>query len=212
MNQLIVLEGADASGKTTQAALLVEAFKKQQKHVLALKFPRYDSIYGRLITRYLKGELGDLGSVPPHLICLVYAFDRRQAATEIKKTLSAGGIVICDRYTPSNIAHHGARLPEPQQQSFVDFVSKFEYQYLGIPKEHIVVYLHLDPKAQETLIASKHGKDMHEQDPDYRKRVSALYAQLSKANAHWVTINCTPAGVLLPKEAIHAKIVEALHD
>ena len=101
----IVLEGVDGSGKSTQIAKLREMFAQKGIESEYLHFPRFDAPYfGDMIARFLRGELGSIEQVDPYVVALLYAGDRKDAATMIRQWLAEGKVVICDRYVYSNIA------------------------------------------------------------------------------------------------------------
>ena len=100
---LIVLEGLDGSGKSTQVKLLREYLQKISPRVTYIHFPRYDApVYGDLIARFLRGDFGSIDEVHPQLVALLFAEDRHGAVPEILEGLEDGGIVLLDRYVYSN--------------------------------------------------------------------------------------------------------------
>ena len=77
----IVLEGLDGAGKSTQIAKLRDMFRAKGVESEYLHFPRFDApVYGELIARFLRGDLGGVESVNPYLVALLYAGDRADAA------------------------------------------------------------------------------------------------------------------------------------
>ncbi|MFA7180444.1 MAG: thymidylate kinase, partial [Bacteroidales bacterium] len=102
---LIVLEGLDGAGKSTQIGMLREYFENRGEKVQFLHFPRFDApVYGTLIARFLRGDFGSIESVHPMLVALLFAEDRRDASAVIRTWLDKGSVVILDRYIYSNIA------------------------------------------------------------------------------------------------------------
>ena len=90
-----------------------------------LHFPRFDApIYGDLIARFLRGELGALEQVNPYLVALLYAGDRAEAAPMIRGWLSEGKAVIVDRYVYSNVGYQCAKFKTEHIQIFTDFDSR----------------------------------------------------------------------------------------
>ena len=115
--KLIALEGIDGSGKLTQLDLLARELDSRGLPTFRISFPRYESFFGKLVGRYLNGEFGELGAVDPHLSALLYAGDRLEAKPEIETALSAGKIVLADRYIGSNMAHQSARVPAGEREA-----------------------------------------------------------------------------------------------
>ena len=88
---LIVLEGLDGAGKSTQVRMLREYLESVCPRVEYIHFPRYDApVYGELISRFLRGDFGSIESVHPQLVALLFAEDRHGAAPAIKKALEDG--------------------------------------------------------------------------------------------------------------------------
>src|ERR1700709_2572532 len=95
---LLVMEGSDGAGKTTQFNLLAERLKAAGYEVAVFEFPRYDKASSYFVKQYLNGGYGSAGKVSPYTASLFYALDRYEAAKDIKAALEAGSIVLCDRY------------------------------------------------------------------------------------------------------------------
>lgn len=214
--KLIVIDGGDGSGKTTQAALLIEYLKQHNTPVKGFDFPRYyRSFHGKMAGRFLAGEFG--GDVSPYLASLAYALDRASAKEEMDDWLSHGGVIVCNRYATSNMAHQGARLPEDKRQEFWEWEDELEYKVHKIPREDIVIYLHVPWQVGVELTKKKgdrayigNGKDILEADVKHRQESEAMYLSLSQKRRNWVTIECAENGQMLSKEAIHQKILEVL--
>ncbi len=216
--KLIVLEGGDGSGKATQARLLVKALQEYGPAAF-FEFPRYkQSAFGALIGRCLAGEFGDFLKLSPYLSSLPYILDRARAKYLLLESLKEGH-VICDRYTPSNIAYQAAKLPSRERQAFIDFLEKGEYGELGLPMPDLVLYLHVPAKISSQLVTKKSkrsylkragAKDQHEADLDYQETVAALYLQLAKKRGNWQIIDCLDNGRLLPREDIHLKVMRTV--
>ena len=95
---LVVIEGLDGSGKSTQVKRLRAYLGEVAGTLDYIHFPRYDApVYGELISRFLRGEFGSNDSVHPQLVALLFAEDRHGAAPEMKRILAGGGTVLLDR-------------------------------------------------------------------------------------------------------------------
>ena len=116
--KLIVFEGSDGTGKTTQAKLLLEYLKRKQIPSIYISFPRYqNSLWGQMVRRYLDGEFGKIDEVSPYLASVLYAGDRLGASDQIRKWLELGKLVICNRYVGSNLAHQLAKMVSQSDKS-----------------------------------------------------------------------------------------------
>lgn len=216
--KLIVIDGGDGSGKTTQAELLMTYLKDRGIAVKGFDFPRYySSFHGELAGRFLAGEFGS--DVSPYLASLAYALDRASAKEEMDAWLSHGGIIVSNRYATSNMAHQGARLPEDKRAEFLEWIDELEYKVHKIPREDVVIYLHV-PAAVGMELTKKKGtraylgdrKDILEADVTHRRESEDMYVKLSRQRNNWVCIECVENGQILAKEAIHQKILATLKE
>ena len=219
---LIIIDGGDGSGKTTQAQLLVDHLKKKDRAVKYVDFPQYySSFHGKTVAKFLRGEFGQIDKVSPYLASLAYALDRASVKTEIEDFLNQGGIIIANRYATSNMAHQAAKFKDKkQQEEYLKWIYELEYKVHKIPKENIVIYLHVPWEIGAKLTEKKESRqylkgqinDIHEKDISYRKAVEKMYLELCERNKHWVKIDCiNNDGVLLSPEAIHRKVVVAIN-
>jgi len=217
--KLIVIDGGDGSGKTTQAEMLISDLAKEGVPVKGMDFPRYySSFHGEIVGRFLAGEFGKLNDVSPYLASLAYALDRASAKEEMDAWLSHGGVIVCNRYATSNMAHQGARLPEDKRKEFLSWIDELEYKVHRIPREDIVIYLHVPWEAGVELTKKKGQRgyvngdrpDIAEADVAHRKEAEHMYLTLARKRNNWVLIECAENGKILSKEVIHEKILTAL--
>jgi len=207
--KLIVIEGNDGSGKATQVKLLYDYLQERKICVKTIDFPRYnDSFFGKFIGRFLQGEFGKLEEINPYLISIVYAEDRKEARNEIDQWLSEGSIVIANRYVPSNLAHQSGRLPKDKQAAFINWDTELEYTINKLPKEDMIIYLHMPViMSQKLLIAKVEREDMVEKDAVYLKNSEEVYNGLAEQFSHWETIECVDTkGNLRSVEEIHNEL------
>lgn len=214
---LIVIEGTDGAGKATQSQLLLRAWEKKRE-ISFFDFPRYkQSNFGRLIRRSLSGEFGNFLELSPYLSSLPYMLDRARAKYLLLEALKEGD-VICDRYTTSNLAHQGAKLPTKEQQEFIRFIEESEYKELGLPRPDLVIYLWIPSEVSQKLMKKRAlGKtekaialDQHESKAEYQDNVVNVYRKLARSKG-WCVIKCVDDnGKLLSRKDIHTKVVEAV--
>lgn len=225
MNRLIVLEGLDGAGKSTQVHLLRELFNKHHIRSQYLHFPQTDpptGLYGQMVANFLKGEYGAVQTVHPYLVSLLYAGDREHAKTRIKEWLDQDFTIILDRYVYSNMAFQGAKLDSlAEKQKLCHWLRYLEFQYNGIPVPGLSVFLHMPFSfISQKLGNNRNGqsrdylrgkKDIHESNLDLQKKVEQEYLRLVNENDDFYLINCTNAnGLPLPPDSIHQKIVDLL--
>uniref|UniRef100_A0A8R1DV82 dTMP kinase n=1 Tax=Caenorhabditis japonica TaxID=281687 RepID=A0A8R1DV82_CAEJA len=110
---LIVFEGLDRSGKSTQARRLVDFLNKKHsgqgdtKHTAVLQaFPDRSSPIGKLIDQYLKKEI----DLDEHSLHLMFSADRFLKNQTIRDNIANGIDVICDRYCYSGVAYSLAKV------------------------------------------------------------------------------------------------------
>ncbi len=218
--KIIVIEGGDGSGKATQSKLLIEYLDDNSIPHAYLDFPDYSSFYGKLVGKFLRGELGDLETVSPYLASLTFALDRLSAKDSIDAHLKAGKIVIMNRYATSNMAHQGSKIAdETKRNEFLAWLEELEYETNKIPREDAVVYLFVPWQQGSRLTKLKgdrtylNGKkeDIHEASEKHRIDTEAIYKLLARKKS-WITINCMENDTMKPKEQIHKEIITVLKD
>lgn len=212
--KLIVIDGGDGSGKTTQVKLLVDQLKERGIKAKHLSFPRYySSFHGQFVGRYLRGEFGDIGRVSPYMAALAYALDRASAREEIESYLASGGYVICDRYVTSSMAHLSANLPEEERKAFIEWVDELEYRQHKMPRPDLVIYLYVPWEVGQKLTEQAAGErryskkaDIHEKSKTHRQEAEKMYLSLVHSRKHWVKIDCVKDEILMSIEEIQKKI------
>ena len=221
---LIVLEGLDGSGKSTQVAALKKYLEKRTGSLEYIHFPRYDApVYGDLISRFLRGEFGGNDVVHPQLVALLFAEDRHGAAPQIRKALAEGKTVLLDRFVYSNIAYQCAKLPEgPERERLRNWILETEFGPFGLPRPDINIFLDVPISfVEERLSAQRKGSDraylegssdIHEADIAFQKTVCSIYRREAELDSSVLRVDCAgPDGRMLPPETITSR-VEALVD
>lgn len=217
---LIVLEGLDGAGKSTQVSLLKEYITKRCGSLEYIHFPRYESpVYGDLISRFLRGDFGSIDSVHPQLVALLFAEDRHGAAVQIRRALSEGKTVLLDRYVYSNIAYQCAKLKDEQEaEALRKWILRTEYVDFAEPKPDLNIFLHVPIDfVENSLNSSRTGsdkdylgdmcRDIHESDINFQKRVNAMYMRQAAEDPSFIGIDCSDEnGKMLPAADIFEKI------
>ena len=147
---LVVLEGLDGAGKSTQVKRLKAYLESVFGSLEYIHFPRYDApVYGDLISRFLRGDFGSNETVHPQLVALLFAEDRHGAAPEMKKVLAAGGTVLLDRYVYSNIAYQCAKVKDSEEAADLrEWIFNTEYGDFDLPRPDLNIFLDVRQKAR----------------------------------------------------------------
>jgi len=208
--RLIVIEGIDGSGKSTQVDKLRMRLEREGKSFRYQKFPRYDNPSSQLLRMYLGGEFGtDPDAVNPYASSAFFAVDRAAAFLQgLNDYYNNGGIILCDRFTTSNAVHQAAKLPPEKQIPFADWLFDFEYCKLGLPKPDAVFFLDISPELSAGLIKKRgQGEDIQEADVGFLAR-SADAARRIASHYGWISIGCERDGKLRPPEDIAGEIYD----
>lgn len=211
--KLIVLEGTDGSGKSTQFRLLCGRLQAEGRSFQKLVFPQYSEPSSALLRMYLNGEFGSHPSdVNAYAASVFFAVDRYAAWKKVwGEGYQAGGLILSDRYTTSNAVHQGGKLAPEEQPAFFDWLFDLEYNKLGLPAPDAVIYLDMPTEQSVKLLRAResatHTKgDIHEVDADYLAscRKTALRAA---EHCGWYRISCVDErGQLRTIEDIHREI------
>ena len=216
---LIVLEGLDGAGKSTQLKMVTSYFSSLGRKVDYLHFPRYTApIYGELIAKYLRGDFGAIDQVHPQLVALLFAEDRRDAASLIRSWMNQGRVVVLDRYVYSNIAFQCAKLEKPEEADALrDWIFDLEYEHYGIPQPTLNLFLDVPIGFVEANLASQRegddrnylsgGRDIHEADIAFQKRVRSIYLRQAALDDKFRVVDCMDGkGAMLGPEEIFGRI------
>jgi dTMP kinase len=209
--RMVVFEGVDGSGKSTQVELLKNFLNSKRKKFSYYKFPQYEkTFHGRIVSRFLHGEFGKINEVSPHLISLAYAMDRATAKDDLYADLNKGKLIIADRYVASSKAHHGAKFEGAKRTEFINWIDELEYLENKMPREDLTILLDIPISVSFELqkkMAKK--KDIHEGSKSYLEIVREVYLKLAK-DKHWVVVSSVEDSELRSKDEIHAEIVSLL--
>ena len=212
MGKLIVLEGTDGSGKSTQFRLLSQWLAESGKDFKHIVFPRYDQESSALIRMYLGGQFGTNPSdVNGYAASAFYAVDRYASYKQDWGSFyENGGLILSDRYTTSNAVHQTSKAPADEQTEFLRWLYEFEYDKLGLPRPDLVIYLDVPTAFTEKLMRSREAAtntkaDIHEKDLAYL----ATCRKTGRAAAEhygWTIINCVCDEQMRSIEDIHQEI------
>ena len=210
MGKLIVIEGTDGSGKSTQFRLLTERLTAEGREFKKLVFPQYAEESSALIRMYLGGEFGSKPTdVNAYAASTFYAVDRYASYKKVwGDWYEQGGLVVSDRYTTSNAVHQASK--EPDQKAFLGWLYDLEYDKLGLPRPDLVLYLDVPTDFTEKMLRHREqdtgtSADIHEQDTEYL----ATCRRTGRAAAEfygWTVVQCVKDGEMRSIEDIHEEI------
>lgn len=208
--RIIVLEGLDGCGKSTQLELLSKSLGDNGS-VRLISFPNYESSTGRVVSEYLSGKIPCEGENGAYAASAFYAADRYASyMTDWKKDHDAGTTIISGRYTTSNAIYQMTKLPREEWDSFLSWLWDLEYVRLGLPEPDKVIFLDMPVEISQKLLSGRYNgdesrKDIHEQNVKFLKacRESALY---TAEKCGWKIIPCSDGSEPLPVAEIALNI------
>lgn len=208
---IIVLEGLDACGKSTQTKLLIQQLEKRGMAVGYVRFPGYErTAAGQRVAAYLRGEFGKMESIDPRIVANLYASDRLEQIEEIQELRDEKDIVIFDRGVTSNLIYTPARGEKKSEiEKLEQFVEQLEYDIHGFPRESLVIFLDAGPEARKKIHAAKNRQpDLHEADERYLLQVREVALARCKKDFRWVRIPVDRNGELRRREEIAKEILD----
>lgn len=211
--KIIVLEGLDGCGKSTQLELLHESVSAAGTASRLISFPNYESSSGRIVSEYLAGDIPCEGETGAFAASSFYAVDRYISySTDWRNDYDAGKVIISGRYTTSNAIYQMTKLRPEEREGFLSWLSDYEYCRLGLPKPDLVLFLDMPIEVSQRLLAKRYEgdeskKDIHERNVSFMKqcRDSAMY---TAKRWGWSVIECSDGESPLSIDVIHHTIME----
>lgn len=213
--KLIVLEGIDGSGKTTQMNLLVAYLKEKGAHVLTVDFPQYGKQSAALVEMYLNGAFGEAKDVTPYQASIFYAVDRFAAKHAMEQHLREGGIIISNRYATANAVHQAGKIKNgDERDAFLAWLDHLEYELFGIPRPTTVLFFDVPEEISQALVAKKHAReylhngathDIHERDAEHLRSAREA-ARFVAQKYNWLPVESYVDGEMRPIDAIHEDV------
>ena len=212
MGKLIVIEGTDGSGKSTQFRKLWEHLQADGIPFRHIVFPQYQEDSSALIRMYRGGRFGEKPSdVNAYAASSFFAVDR-YASYKMNwgQWYEAGGLVLSDRYTTSNAVHQASKEPEETREQFLHWLYDFEYDKLGLPRPDLTIYLDVPTDFTEKLLRHREQDtnttaDIHEKDMQYLATCRKVGRKAAQYYG-WTVIQCVRDGVMRSIEDIHEEI------
>jgi len=204
MSKLIVLEGIDSSGKSTQVQLVKKYFDNRKLSFSFFHFPMYNhNEFSDIIARFLRGEFGSIDKVSPYFVANIYAMDRYMFLPQLQMALDTVDVVLLDRYVFSNLAYQGAKYPNGSEESdkVKKWIMDFEFEFLKLPYPDLNIFFDVPTAITEERLNSQRGddkeylqgrqKDIHEEDMVFQERVRQNYLEVMGYSPNCKIIPCT---------------------
>ena len=213
--KLIVLDGTDGSGKTTQTRLLVARMRKAGHKVKIADFPQYGKKSAGLIENYLTGKYGEADKVDPYIASLFYAVDRYDFSFKLNKWLNVGYHVISNRYVASSMGHQAGKIKDKaKRKKYLKWLYNLEYNLLKVPKPHLNIILHVPADISQKLVDKKSyrnylkGKkrDQHEGNKKHLQNAEQSYLEVVKTFPRFELIECVKGGEIMSRKEVHGKV------
>lgn len=218
--KLIVLEGIDGSGKSTQFKLLTDRLEKEGVPFRKVVFPQYGKKSASLLESYLNGDFGrNPEDVSAYAASTFFFVDRYSSfKTDWGEFYKNGGLIVCDRYTTSNAIHQGAKLPNSELSSFLDWLYDFEFRLMELPRPDLVLYMDVDLDTCLSQMKARQEKtgtkgDIHETHSEYLASCLSV-GSIAADKLGWTRVRCLNDGVMRAaaeiSEDIYSSVKEVL--
>ncbi|KAI9760542.1 MAG: Slx4p interacting protein [Chaenotheca gracillima] len=132
---LVVVEGLDKAGKSSQCARLVQNLAQDGKAVRHMRFPDRTTPIGKMIDQYLKGE----SQQDDHVIHLLFSANRWEASQQIRSDISSGTTIVIDRYYYSGCVYSAAKGVKGLDLEWA------RWPDVGLPRPDVCIFLDISP-------------------------------------------------------------------
>jgi len=208
--KLIVIEGGDGAGKSTQLDLLCARMESVGRVVERLHFPKHDNQFGKVVDAYLRGELGSKDVLSPEFIALLYITDFYESKLHIEASLAAGKDIVLSRFFSSTLNYQVA-LEKKCKDSLWDWIRVVASRLpqpdlvlvLDVPLSVSRKFMNNANRAEGYKLGKK--KDQHESDLVFQQLVRNEYERNIK-RLGWVRVDCTDGAKLLSIEEIGERV------
>lgn len=216
MGKLIVFEGIDGSGKSTQYKMLCDYLSSKGRDFMSLEFPQYHEPSSSLIKMYLSGEFGSSpGDVNAYAASSFYAVDRYASYKKFwGPYYQAGGLVVAGRYTTSNAVHQAAKLDSRERSAFFKWLYEYEFKLMGMPAPDKVLYFRIPVKNAADQIMKRRLEtgavgDIHENDLLYLQTCCET-AEMAADYYDWTMIEASIDGRMRSPVDIHSDVLKLI--
>jgi len=221
----IAIEGLDGSGKSSQIRLLREYLDVEGISCHFISFPRDGaSWHGQMVSRFLRGEFGQVDEIDPYFVALLFAGDRKSARIEMERALEAEELLLTDRYVLSNLAFQCAKAPSKQDRDALrQWILDLEFGINRLPRPDVSLYLDVPFEfVAQNLSDLRHGtdrdylvgaQDIHEDSLDLQENVAVEYEHLLSRFDTMIRIDCHGSrGEPLPLQEVNQRILGTLRE
>ncbi|XP_061201277.1 thymidylate kinase [Neopsephotus bourkii] len=174
---LIVLEGVDRAGKTTQCRRLVEALRAAGFCADLLRFPERTTEIGQLISSYLVKDK----NLEDHTIHLLFSANRWEHVPLMKEKLHKGITLVVDRYAFSGVAFTSAK-----QNFCLEWCKQPD---IGLPKPDLILFLQLSP--EEAAKRGNFGSERYENSAFQEKVLQSFYHLMTDKTLNWKVMDAS---------------------
>lgn len=209
--KLIVLDGLDGCGKSTQLDLALGYLNEQGVRCRKISFPNYDTVSGQLVECYLRGEIPCDDRNGAYSASAMYAIDRYVSyVSDWKSFYESGGVILAGRYTTSNAIYQLTKVPEEERDDYLKWLFDFEYDKLGLPKPDMVLFLDMPIEVSQKLLDERYlgdesKKDIHEKNVRFLQDCRNNAMTVAE-RCNWDVVDCAKDGLPLPIEDIYLEI------
>ena len=213
MGKLIVIEGADGSGKATQTKKLYERLLDLGVKVRRVSFPNYESESSALIRMYLRGDFGgNAEAVNPYAAATFYAVDRFANFFDWKDFYQRDGLILSDRYVESNMAYQAAKFKlKKDREKFLKWLEELEFEHYELPRPDMTIFLDMPPEVAAILRKARGREDIHESDAAFMNKIYATYKELAQ-KYNWKVVNCASGNFARSTMDIHENILTLVEE
>jgi dTMP kinase len=186
--KIIVLEGTDKAGKTTQSRMLSEALKVLGKVCVVIDFPDYTTPIGMEVRAFLDGKR-DYSAEAKHLL---FSANRWEKKKEIESMVENGTVVVMNRYWQSNLIYGVANGMDTGWLLTLD---------KGLPKEDLVIVILVNPGVSTKRAGTL---DAFESDPQLAAKAYKNYIKFAK-QFKWKVIDGSNS-----KDQVHQEVMKII--
>ncbi len=216
-NKLVVIEGLDGSGKSTQFEIIDRIFAQNNIPHKSISFPDYDNPSSALVKMYLSGEFSNNAKdINAYAASSFYAVDRYASYKLFwEDAYNKGDLILASRYVTSNAIYQMVKCDKSEWDSYLKWLNDYEYERLGLPIPDLVIFLDMPIEISQRLMTDRYNgdegkKDIHEVDVEFLRscRETALYTAKKQ---NWRIINCSDGNSPLPVDVITERILNEIN-